>query len=178
MTTDGGGWTLVWQHTYMKYSPLNTSMFYYSDYYQPCVKDASHQEWCNVPNKASFNPTEQMVAAYHKGTMVFAYKGYFNRNIDYHWTGAILLDAKRVLDLCSYKGSVGVPPAPGVHVSGIFGLSFDKISPTNHYYNCNTYHQGSTLTHQVECRWQDCGLPSSISSKPSQTDMIMAIFVQ
>jgi len=48
---------------------------------------------CNVPDKASFNPTEQMIVAYHKGTKVFAYKGYFNRNIDYHWTGAFLQEA-------------------------------------------------------------------------------------
>ena len=120
MTTDGGGWTLVWQHTYMKYSPLYTKMFYYSDYYQPCVKDASYEEWCNVPNKASFNPTEQMIVAYHKGTIVFAYKSYFNRNIDYHWTGAILLDAKKVVDRCLINN--GVPTAPSVHVTGILIL--------------------------------------------------------
>jgi len=176
MTTDGGGWTLVWQHTYMKYSPLNTSMFYYSDYYQPCVKDASHEEWCNVPNKASFNPTEQMVAVYYKGTLVFAYKGYFNRNIDYHWTGAFLFDAKKVLDLCRINN--GIPPSPSVHVSGILGLTFDKSSPTNYYSNCNTYHQETTLTHQTECRWRDCFLPSSISSRAYNNDMTMGIFVQ
>ena len=60
-------------------------MLYYSDYTQPCVKDGSHQEWCysNVPNKAHFNPTEQMIAAYHKGTIIYAYKGYFNYSIDH-----------------------------------------------------------------------------------------------
>jgi len=79
MTTDGGGWTLVWQHAYMKYSPLNTRMFYYPNCYQPCIKDASHEGWCNVPNKGFFNANEQMVAAYHKGTKVFAYKGYLIR---------------------------------------------------------------------------------------------------
>ena len=176
MTTDGGGWTLVWQHTYMKYSPLYTKMFYYSDYYQPCVKDASYEGWCNVPNKASFNPTEQMIVAYHKGTIVFAYKGYFNRNIDYHWTGAILLDAKKVIDRCLVNN--GVPTAPSVPVTGIFGLTFDKASPTNHYYNCNTYHRGSTLTSPAECRWHDCHIPSSISSTKYNTDMTMAIFVR
>ena len=31
MTIDGGGWTLVWQHTYMKYNPLSSNMFYFSD---------------------------------------------------------------------------------------------------------------------------------------------------
>ena len=176
MTIDGGGWTLVWQHTYMKYNPLYTNMFYYSDYNQPCVKDASHQEWCNVPNKTRFNPTEQMMVAYHKGTIVFAYKGYFNRNIDYHWTGGILLDAKKVVDKCTRSN--GVPPAPSVQVSGIFGLNFDKASPTNHYLNCNTYMTGSTLTSQNDCRFRDCGLPSFISSRAQDTDMTMAIFVR
>ena len=65
-------------------------MFYYSSSYRPCVKDASHEDWCNVPNKSTFYPTEQMIVAYHKGTVVYAYKGYFSHNIDYHWTGVIL----------------------------------------------------------------------------------------
>ena len=166
----------MWQHTYMKYKPLHSKMFYFSSSYQPCIKDASHEEWCNVPNKTHFNPTEQMIVAYHKGTMIFAYKGYFNRNIDHHWTGAILLDAKKVIDLC--QGNNGVPPAPGVHVSGIFGLNFDKASPTNYVYNCNTYHQESTLTDPKECRWYDCHIPKSISSIRSATSMTMAIFVR
>ena len=176
MTTGVGGWTLGWKHTYMKYSPLNTKMFYYSDYYQPCVKDASYEEWCNVPNKASFNPTEQMIAAYHKGTMVFTYEGYFNRNIDYHWTGTILLDVKKVLDLCTTCN--GIPPASSIHGTGILGLTFDKYLPTIHYDNCNTYHKGSTLTHQTKCHWYNCQIPSSISNKRSGTDMTMAIFVR
>jgi len=151
-------------------------MFYFSKGYRPCVKDASQEDWCNVPNKASFNPTEQMTVGYYKGTMVYAYKGFFNRNIDHHWTGAILLDAKKVIDKCT--SSNGVPPAPSVHHSGIFGLNFDKVTPTNHYVNCDTYHQGSTLTNPISCRWHDCHLPSSISSKKYGTDMTMALFVR
>ena len=108
------------------------------DYYQPCVKDASYEEWCNIPNTT---PTEQMIAVYHKGTMVFAYKGYFNCT-----TGLELfyLMSKKGSDLCTINN--GRPPAPSVHVTGILGLTFDKASPTNHYCNCNTYNQGSTLT--------------------------------
>jgi len=176
MFTDGGGWTLVWQHTYMKFKPLSSKMFYFSKSYRPCVKDASQEDWCNVPNKARFNPTEQMTVGYYKGTIVYAYKGFFNRNIDHHWTGAILLDAKKVIDQCTQHN--GVPPAPSVHHSGIFGLNFDKLTPTNHYVNCDTYHQGSTLTSQIDCRWRDCILPSSISSSRSNTDMTMALFVR
>ncbi|XP_065915058.1 uncharacterized protein [Dysidea avara] len=176
MTIDDGGWTLVWQHTYMKYNPLYTKMFYYSDYNQPCVKDASHQEWCNVPNKTRFNPTEQMIVAYHKGTIVYAYKGYFNRNIDYHWTGGILLDAKKVVDKCTRSN--GVPPAPSVNGNGIFGLTFDKVSPTVHYNNCDTYNVGSTLTNPVDCRWHDCRMPTTISSKAYSTNMVVAMYVR
>ena len=176
MDIDGGGWTLVWQHAYMKFKPHYSKMFYYSNSSRPCVKDASHEDWCNVPNKAHLNPTEQMTVAYYRGTIIFAYKGYFNRNIDYHWTGAILLNAKMVIDKCT--SSVGVPPAPGVHFSGIFGLNFDKTSPTNLYRNCDTYHHGSTLTDPRDCRWGDCHLPLSISAKKYLTNMTMAIFVR
>ena len=176
MTIDGGGWTLVWQHTYMKYNPLSSNMFYFSDYYQSCVNNASHEGWCNVPNKAHFNPTEQMIVAYHKGTIVYAYKGYFNCNIDRHWTGAILLDAKKVIDKCRHFN--GVPPAPSVHHSGIFGLTFDKKTPTNYYFNCDTYNEGSTLTNPIECRWHDCGLPSNIYSLSRNTDMTIAIYIR
>jgi len=151
-------------------------MFYFSKGYRPCVKDASQEDWCNVPNKASFNPTEQMTVGYYKGTIVFAYKGFFNRNIDYHWTGAILLDAKKVIDQCTRSN--GVPPAPSVQRSGIFGLNFDKVTPTNHSANCNTYHGESTLTKPYDCRWFDCHLPSSISDKTFGTNMTMALFVR
>lgn len=72
MNTDAGAWTLVWQYTYMKYKPLYSKMFYYSKYYQPCVKHAFYEEWCNVLNKACFKPTEQMIVVYHKGTIVYA----------------------------------------------------------------------------------------------------------
>ena len=175
MTIDGGGWTLVWQHTYMKYNTLSSNMFYFSDYHRSCGNNASLENWCNVPNKARFNPTEQMIVAYHKGTIVYAYKGYFNRNIDYHWTGAILLDAKEVVDKCTKHN--GVPPAPSVHESGIFGLSFDKLTPTNYYFNCDTYGP-STLTNPIGCRWHDCGLPFNISSLSRDTNMTVAIYVR
>ena len=105
---DGGGWTLVWQHSYMEDLPLNLSMRYFSEDYTPCVTRASG--WCNIPNKARFNPTEQMIVVYHKGTIVYAYKGLFNRNIDHNWSGAILLDFKKIVDKCSSDN--GVQPAP------------------------------------------------------------------
>ena len=78
-----------------KFNPLHSNMFYFLDHYRPCVKDTSHEDWCNVPNKALFNPNEQMIVAYHKGTIVYAYKGYFSCNIDQLWAGGILIDPKR-----------------------------------------------------------------------------------
>ena len=100
----GGGWTLVWQHSYLEDLPLTTNMAYFSKYYKSC--SAAAFGWCNIPNKARFNPTEQMIVAYHKGTVVYAYKGLFNRNIDYDWTGGILLDFKKIVDRCTAKNGV------------------------------------------------------------------------
>ena len=177
MSIDGGGWTLVWQHAYLKYKKLHSNMFYYSTYHQPCIKNASYEDWCNVPNKTRFDPTEQMIVAYHKGTMVYAYKGDFNYNIDYYWTGALLHNSKKLIDRCT-TASNGVPPAPSVHYSGILGLTFDKITPYKYYVNCDTYHRGSTLTSPKDCRWHDCFLPATISSTKYSTDMTIAIFVR
>ena len=166
----------MWLHTYMKYNPLHPNMFYFSNYYRACDKDASYEDWCNIPNKAQFYPTEQMIVAYHKGTIVYAYKGYFNCNIDRHWVGAILIKPTKVIDRCSRKN--GTPPTPSIHTTGIFGLNFDKVTPYNYSVNCDTYNRGSTLISQADCRWHDCGLPSSISNHRSNTDMTMAIFVR
>ena len=58
-----------------------------------------------------------------------------------------------------------------------FGVTFDKESSTLHAgQNCDTY-RGS-LTHPSDCQWENCQLPSSISSqaKHVQMTMTMAIF--
>ena len=96
MDDDGGGWTLVWKHSAMEVLPLNKSMRYFSDYYKACTN--LEVGWCNIPNKTRLNPTEMMIAAYHNKTLVFAYKGIFNKNLDWHWSGGILLDPKKVVD--------------------------------------------------------------------------------
>ena len=167
---DGGGWTLVWQHSYMEDFPLNLSMRYFSEDYTPCVTRASG--WCNIPNKARFNPTEQMIVAYHKGAVVYAYKGLFNWNIDYNWSGVILLDFKKVIDKCG-SGN-GVQPAPENNL--IIGLTFDKHSPYDYMANCDTY--AGTFASPGECRWVNCYLPSSISSRKYYVQMTVAIYVQ
>ena len=167
---DGGGWTLVWQHSYMEDLPLNLSMRYFSEDYTPCVTRASG--WCNIPNKARFNPTEQMIVAYHKRTVVYAYKGLFNRNIDYNWSGAILLDFEKIVDKCTADN--GVQPAPENQLT--IGLTFDKHSPYNHYSNYDT--NDGSFSSPIDGRWENCKLPSSISSFSLHVQMTMAIFVR
>ena len=167
---DGGGWTLVWQHSYMKDLPLKLSMRYFSEDYTPCVTRASG--WCNIPNKARFNPTEQLIVAYHKGTVVYAYKGLFNRYIDYNWNGAILLDFKMIVDKCTTSNDV--QPAPENTLA--IGLTFDKTSPYNYKANTDTYH--GSFTSPTDCRWENYVLPSSISSSKYHVQMTVAIYVR
>ena len=86
MSLDGGGWTLVWKNSFLDNLPLSDNMRYYSGYYKPCTS-VTDRGWCNVPKKADkFSPKEQMIVAYHYKHVVYAYKGLFNRNIDYDWT--------------------------------------------------------------------------------------------
>ena len=130
--------------------------------------------WCNIPNKARFNATEQMIVAYNEGTVVYAYASLFNRLIDSMWRGAILceVDLREIIDKC--RSSNGVQPAP--ENAYVVGIAFDKESLT--LQNCDTY-RGS-LTHPGDCQWENCLLPSSISShtKHVQMTMTMAIFVR
>ena len=150
--------------------PLNLSMRYFSEDYTPCVTRTSG--WCNIPNKARFNPTEQIIVAYHKGTAVFAYKGLFNRNIDYNWSGAILLDFEKVVDKCINDN--GVQPAPENNIA--IGITFDKASPNDYRANSNTYK--GIFTSPVDYRWENCALPSSISSSKYDVQMTVTIYVR
>ena len=168
---DGGGWTLVWQHSYMEHLPLTHNMTFFSHYYRPCTTRASG--WCNIPNKTRFtDATEQMIVAYHKRTVVYAYKGLFNRNIDYNWSGAILLDFVKIVDKCTRAN--GVQPAP--ENTNLIGLTFDKNSPYNYKSNCDTY--WGSFTSPGDCRWENCHLPSSFSSTSHDVQMTVAIFVR
>ena len=172
MSLDGGGWTLAWKNSFMDNLPLSDNMRYYSGYYKPCTS-ITDRGWCNIPKKADkFSPTEQMIVAYHNSHVVYAYKGLFNRNIDYHWSGGILLDFKKIVDKCTINN--GVQPAPfAYHISGI---TFDKRTPYAYSNNCDTLH--GSLTSPNECRWYDCHLPSSISGTKHSVQMTMAIFVR
>ena len=171
MSTDGGGWTLVWTHSYMETSPLSTNMYYFSDYYKSCTTHDSG--WCNIPNKKRFNPTEQMIVAYHKGTIVYAYKGIFNYNIDHDWTGGVLVDFKKIIDKCTRSGSPNVQPAPSSHNKDhrLLGLAFDKVSPHNYLRNCDTIN--GAFDSPVDCRWADCTYPTRY-----QVQQTVAIYVR
>ena len=171
MSLDSGGWTLVWKNSFMDNLPLSDNMRYYSGYYKPCTS-ISDRGWCNIPKKADkYSPTEQIIVAYYNSHVVYAYKGLFNRNIDYDWSGEILLDFKKIVDKCT-QGN-GIQPAPYVNIPGII---FDKWTPYNYYGNCDTL--DGSLTNPIECRWNDCHIPSSISGKKEFVQMTMAIFVR
>ena len=116
----------MWKNSFMDNLPLSDNMRYYSGYYKPCTS-ITNRGWCNVPKKADkFSPKEQMIVAYHNTHVVYAYKGLFNRNIDYDWTGGILLDFKKIVDKCGrYRGT---HPAPAV--TFIPGITFDKLTPS------------------------------------------------
>ena len=173
MSLDGEGWTLVWKNSFMDNLPLSDSMRHYSGYYKPCTS-ITDGGWCNIPKKANkFNPKEQMIVAYHNTNVIYAYKGLFNRNIDYNWSGGILLDFKKIVDKCTHKN--GIQPAP--IVDAIPGITFDKITPYNYYSgHCDTL--WGSLTNPGDCRWADCHLPSSISEKIEYVQMRMGIFVR
>ena len=107
-------------------------MYYFSDYYKSCTTHDSG--WCNIPNKKRFNPTEQMIVAYHKGTIVYAYKGIFNYNIDHDWTAGVLVDFK-IIDKCIQRGSPDVQSAPSSNTKDhlLLGLAFDKRRSAYNY---------------------------------------------
>ena len=162
----------MWKNSFMDNLPLSNNMRYYSGYYKPCTS-ITDKGWCNVPKKADkFSPKEQMIVAYHNRHVVYAYKGLFNRNIDYDWTGGILLDFKKIVDKC--RSHNGIQPAPAV--DRIPGITFDKYTPYNYYSNCDTL--TSKLTTAKECRWFDCNLPPTISGSKNSVQMTMAIFVR
>lgn len=121
MSTDGGGWTLVWKHSYTEVGPLNDNMKYFSNHPRPCTDIETG--WCNMPYKARLNPTEMMIVAYHNKSPRYAYKGWFNHNIDYNWRGGILVEPMKILDHCPASTSVNIEPAPSVHRgrSGVVG---------------------------------------------------------
>ena len=171
-TLDGGGWTLVWQHSYMEDFPLSTNMTFFSNYYKACTQHAT--SWCNVPNKARFYPTEQMIVAYHNKKVVYAYKGVFNRNIDYDWSGGILMAHTKILDQCMSNNKAHPNPVNG-HV---LGITFNKKDAFDYRASNTDGTIKGTLTNPIDRRWHNCDLPSSISNKTTGVQMTLAIYVK
>ena len=167
MHTDGGGWSLVWKHSYLEVSPLTTNMFYHSTFFKPCTDLASG--WCNVPGKLRFQPEEMMIVAYHYNTTVYAYKGTFNRNLDHDWTGATLLgNVKTITDRCTRYRNIPIPKQE----NDLTGMVFDKQG------DGYTDTIRSILSSSRDSRWRECWLPSSISSSKFTVQMTMAIYVR
>ena len=170
MELDGGGWTLVWKHSYLQVGALTEDMKYFSKTLEPCYNLSVG--WCNFPCKERLRPTEMAIAAYHEGTMVYAYKAGFNRNMDSDWRGGVLVDPTQLVDRCAINN--GVQPAPYSGAGGsLSGLAFDKRTPQNFPVNCDTIH--GTLTSPLECRWRDCNLRPP--APRIDTQMTMAIYV-
>ena len=106
-----------------------------------------------------------MIVAYHQGTIVYAYKGIFNYNIDHDWSGGVLVDYKKITDNC--KNSKNIHPAP----SKLLGLAFDKHSPYNYLDNSDTI--SGTFNSPVNCRWADCAYPRKYNAQQT-----LAIYVR
>ena len=160
----------MWKHSYMEVSPLTTDMFYHSDFFKPCTDLASG--WCNVPSKIRFQPEEMMIVAYHYSTTVYAYKGTFNRNLDHDWTGATLLgNVRAITDRCTRSGNdVPIPK----HNNDLTGMIFTKqVDGGDH----SDTLRGFLSRHEDEL-WEECWLPSSISSRRDNVQMTMAIYVR
>ena len=174
MMIDGGGWTLVWQHSYLESLPLSTKMYYFSQFYKNCTTYGSG--WCNIPNKKRFNPTEQMIVAYHNKEIIYAYKGFFNFNIDHDWTGGILVNVTKIIDKCDLRESLNVQPAPSIKSDDkddrLFGLAFDKHTPYDHWENSDTI--SGSFDSPNDSRFFDCSHSSTLQ-KGQQT---MAIYVR
>ena len=113
-----------------------------------------------------------MIVAYHNKQVVYAYKGVFNRNIDYNWTGAILIVHIKITDLCQSNNDVHPNPV-NIWVPGI-ALNKDKAYT---YFGGDGTIKGS-ISNPSDNRWDDCGLSSSISRTPYKVQMTMAIYVR
>ena len=155
---------MVWKHSYLEVLPLTTAMYYFSQHYREC----SNMEagWCNIPNKGHFQPTEMMISAYHNKNVVWAYKGWFNWNIDHDWTGGVLVEPKQVVDTCTNRAhAFGKPPAPSAFLTNgdrrLLGIAFDKHSPDNCLDNCETILR--SFDSPSDCRFRDCAWDTRIS---------------
>ena len=163
---------MVWMHSYLEV--LSTDLPHaktFSTVTKPCLNLLGG--WCNVPGKQLPGKTEMMIATFHHGTVVYAYKSPINPKLGATEQGAKLTAGwSKVVDRCTQHTGV----RPGIFSGGhnvIDGLAFDKVTPTKDHNNCDTVHGN-----YEDCRWRDCQLPKSISSLKQHTQMTLAIFVR
>ena len=168
---DGGYWNLVWKHSYLQVPrSLYSSARTFSKVSETC-KDLS-DGWCNVPNKQLAGATEQMIAAFHHGTVVYAYKSPLNPNLGVTEQGARLMSGwSKIVDKC--VGTNGIRPDIFTNSPPTDGIAFDKASPDHVRFNSDTI-----VPSGADHRWNNCGLPPSISRTPRYTQMTLAIFVR
>ena len=154
----------MWKHSYLQAGRLTKDMYYHSQFHKPCTNLSVG--WCNEPNKTRLQPEEMMIAAYHNGILVYAYKGTFNWNIDHHWTGATLvIPVTRIVDYCTRSRSAPTPRQNG----DLTGLIFGKYSTDTLY---------GSLASPRDSRWSQCHLPQGLSSFSTEVQMTMAIYVR
>ena len=168
---DGGYWNLVWKHSYLQVPrSLYSSARTFSKVSETC-KDLS-DGWCNVPNKQLPGATEQMIAAFHHGTVVYAYKSPLNPNLGVTEQGARLMSGwSKIVDKCTQHN--GIRPAIFTSSSPTDGIAFDKATPDTVNDYCDT-----VAGPNRDFRWDNCVLPPSISRTPRYTQMTLAIFVR
>ena len=171
MELDLHKWVLVWKHSYLQVSKSvlrNARTF--SNFNKPCKN--LQDGWCNVPDKQlSGSAREQMIAAFHHGALVYAYKSPLNKQLGKSANGARLVSGwSMVIDKCRVKRGTRPDIFAAAKVSGI---AFDKYTPNHITSNCDTVHSD-----YGDCRWENCRLPKSISKKKMHTQMTLAIFVR
>ena len=170
ISIDGGGWAMVWKHSYNQVDKSQLSrMRTYSQEFMPCVNMSVG--WCNLPNKQPTGYREQMLAAYHNGILVYAYKAPLNPNLGKSKTGPYLNVTRMIVDRCT--ANRGTRPSLYFR-NGSYDLLFDKYSPTSYTANCDTM-RGAYWS---DCRWENCQLPSSVSVRRHHTQMTMFIYVR
>ena len=91
-----------------------------------------------------------MLVAYQNKQVVYAYKGVFNRNLNFDWIGGYLIAYTQVVDKCLYNQ--GTRPNP---VKSLPGIAFSKRSSSCNYHGTGGTITG-TLTNPTNDRWHYC----------------------
>jgi cysteine-rich repeat protein len=171
MTTDGGGWTLVWKHAYLEVGDPTDAMRFFDQHQRPCTDLDSG--WCNTPNKVQIGTTQQRIASTHEGTMVWDFKADLNQGLDTNWEGAIMVNETAMTDHCTYDGSDLPEPEVGGHA--YVGITFDKWNRGDYVSNCETDRYNGQNS---DCRWENCGLPGNINGSVNHVQQSVYIYVK